>query len=75
MRCPKCGKEIDAKRNFCEYCGAQIKKNRKPLFITIAVVVCLFIFGYIGLTMYNKVILLSIIYWRWYWKKPDMVIM
>lgn len=54
MRCPKCGKEIDAKRNFCEYCGTQIKKNRKPLFITIAIVACLLILGGIGLTQYNK---------------------
>lgn len=54
MKCPKCGKEIDANSKFCEYCGTQIKKNRKPLFITIAIVACLLILGGIGLTQYNK---------------------
>ena len=54
MKCPKCGKEIAKDSFFCEYCGTQVKKNRKPLFIAIAIVACLLIFGGIGLTMYNK---------------------
>ena len=54
MKCPKCGKEIAKDSLFCEYCGTQVKKNRKPLFITIAIVACLLIFGCIGLTYYNK---------------------
>ena len=54
MKCPKCGKEIAKDSLFCEYCGTQVKKNRKPLFIAIAILACLLIFGGIGLTMYNK---------------------
>ena len=29
MNCPKCGKQIDADSQFCEYCGAKIEKRNK----------------------------------------------
>ena len=39
MKCPICGKEIANGSMFCEYCGAQVKKNKKPLFVTFFIVV------------------------------------
>lgn len=30
MKCPKCGKEIANDSNFCEFCGTQVRKIRKP---------------------------------------------
>lgn len=36
MRCQSCGKDIPINSNFCEYCGAKVKK-KKSRWITIAV--------------------------------------
>ena len=45
MKCPICGKEIANGSMFCEYCGVQVKKNRKPLLITLFVVIVLILLG------------------------------
>ena len=45
MKCPNCKKEIANDSKFCEHCGAQIKKNMKPLLITICVIIVLTILG------------------------------
>ena len=36
MKCQSCGKEIPNNSNFCEYCGAKVKK-KKSRWIAIAV--------------------------------------
>ena len=53
MKCPNCGKEIANGSMFCEYCGAQVKKNKKPLFITLFVVIGLFALGGFGYYHYK----------------------
>ena len=54
MKCPICGKEIANGSMFCEYCGAQVKKNRKPLLITIFVIIVLLALGGFGYYQYDK---------------------
>ena len=54
MKCPSCGKEIANGSMFCEYCGAQVKKNRKPLLITIFVIIVLLALGGFGYYQYDK---------------------
>ena len=41
MICPKCKKQIDNDSQFCEHCGAKVKKSKKGLWITLSVVVTL----------------------------------
>ncbi len=35
-RCPSCKREIEENSAFCEYCGHQIKRSKKPLWIALA---------------------------------------
>ena len=54
MKCPSCGKEIAEDSKFCEYCGVQVKKNSKPLLITLFVVIGLVALGGFGYYQYDK---------------------
>ena len=56
MKCSKCGKEIANDSVFCEYCGAKVNKHKimKPLWMTLAVVLSLFIIGGFCLTNYSQ---------------------
>lgn len=38
-KCPNCRREIEDNSTFCEYCGHQIKRSKKPLWITLGAVV------------------------------------
>ena len=38
-KCPHCKKEIEENSTFCEYCGHQIKRSKKPLWITLGAIV------------------------------------
>ena len=40
-KCPKCKREIEEGSAFCEYCGHQLKRSKKPLWITLAASVAL----------------------------------
>ena len=35
-RCPNCKREIEENSTFCEYCGQQIKRSKKPLWIALS---------------------------------------
>ncbi len=37
-KCPNCKREIDENSTFCEYCGHQIKRSKKALWIVLAIV-------------------------------------
>ena len=54
MKCPICGKEIANGSMFCVYCGVQIKKSRKPLFIKLFIVIVLLALGGFGYYQYDK---------------------
>ncbi len=54
MKCPSCGKEIAEDCKFCVYCGAQVKKNSKPLLITLFVVIGLLALGGFGYYQYEN---------------------
>ncbi len=54
MKCPICGKEIANGSMFCVYCGVQIKKSRKPLFITLFIVIVLLALGGFGYYQYAQ---------------------
>ena len=54
MKCPNCDKEIAEGRMFCVYCGVQVKKTIKPLFITLFVVIVLLALGGLGYYQYDK---------------------
>lgn len=38
-KCPNCRREIDNNSTFCEYCGHQIKRSKKPLWIALGAIV------------------------------------
>ena len=51
--CPKCGKEIAGDSNFCEHCGARIKRTvNKPLWTTLAFAAILCVILNAGLWLY-----------------------
>lgn len=54
MKCSNCGKEIAEDSKFCEHCGTQVKKNSKPLLITLFVVIGLVALGGFGYYQYDK---------------------
>lgn len=58
MKCPKCGKEIASDSNFCEFCGTQVRKIRKPkrapwIVLSIVFSVFTFIFGIMTFVEYR----------------------
>lgn len=65
MKCPKCGNEVIHDSIFCEYCGAQIRKQKKSsktpwVVLTIVfgvLVLCLFgVLAYIYISKTNEII-------------------
>ncbi len=34
MYCKNCGKKLDSKANFCEYCGEKVENNKKKVYCT-----------------------------------------
>lgn len=40
-KCPNCKREIEEGSAFCEYCGHQLKRSKKPLWIVLVVVLLL----------------------------------
>lgn len=51
-KCPNCRREIEEGSAFCEYCGHQLKRSKKPLWIVLVVVLLI-------ITIVSVVLLLS----------------
>lgn len=56
MKCPKCGKELTNDSNFCEFCGTQVRKIRKPKsapWIVMTIIFCVLFLGIGGFFYYD----------------------